>query len=161
MDKGKGKTKCCSNPNGYKDELGLNHAYKTGFAFEGGIEPLLSFPVKDVLWYQGESNSLELARVEDYRDLLHLLIDDYRQKWKQPHMPFYWVQLSYIDTTNYKSQYWPQFRDELRKLLYEVKNSGMSVCSDIGFYNDIHPANKKEVGERLARLALNKMYKKK
>ena len=74
-------------------------------------------------------------------------------------MPFYWVQLSSIDTANYKSQYWPQFRDEQRILLNEVKNGGMAVCSDIGFKNDVHPTNKKTVGERLARWALNKTYK--
>ena len=149
-----------ANKNGFGDELGLNHAYKPGFAYASGVEPTTSFPVKGIIWYQGESNSLELARVNEYNDLLHLMIDDYRAKWKQPKMPFYWVQLSSIDTTNYQSQYWPQFRDEQRKLLAEVKNSGMAVSSDIGLKNDVHPTNKKTVGERLARWALHKTYKK-
>ncbi|RYZ51371.1 MAG: sialate O-acetylesterase, partial [Chitinophagaceae bacterium] len=147
-----------NNPGGYKDDLGLNHAYKPGFAFEAGVKPLLPFPIKGVLWYQGESNSLERERVEEYGDLLQLLIDDYRKAWKKPAMPFYWVQLSSIDTANYKSQYWPQFRDNQRKLLAEVKNSGMAVTSDIGFRNDVHPTNKKAVGERLARWALRQVY---
>lgn len=142
----------------YKDEYGPNHAYKPGMAYDAGIAPILPFAVKGVLWYQGESNSLEADRVKEYRALLHLLIDDYRKKWKQPEMPFYWVQLSSIDTTNYKSHYWPEFRDEQRKLLEEVKNGGMAVCSDIGFRKDVHPTNKKDVGERLARWALNKVY---
>jgi sialate O-acetylesterase len=68
------------------------------------------------------------------------------------------VQLSSIDTANYKSQYWPKFRDEQRKLLSKVKNGGMAVCSDIGFKDNVHPANKRDVGERLARWALNKVY---
>lgn len=147
-----------NNKNGFKDDLGLNHAYKPGFAYECGVKPILPLPVKGVIWYQGESNSLEKERMEEYKDLLHLMIEDYRKKWKQPAMPFYWVQLSSIDTTNYKSQYWPQFRDEQRKLLNEVRNGGMAICSDIGFKNDVHPTNKKEVGERLARWALNKTY---
>ena len=75
-------------------------------------------------------------------------------------MPFYWVQLSSIDTVTYQSQYWPEFRDEQRKLMNEITNDGMAVCSDIGFKNDIHPTNKKDVGERLARWALNKTYHK-
>lgn len=87
-----------------------------------------------------------------------LLINDYRRQWRQPDMPFYWVQLSSIDTTNYQSHYWPQFRDEQRKLLDEVKYGGMAVSSDIGFKNNVHPTNKKAVGERLARWALNKTY---
>jgi sialate O-acetylesterase len=146
------------NPTGLQDDLGLNHAYKPGFAYASGVEPLLPFPIKGILWYQGESNSLEQARVEEYKDLLHLLIMDYRKAWKAPTMPFYWVQLSSIDTMHYKSHYWPQFRDEQRKLLARVKNGGMAVTSDIGFRNDVHPTNKKAVGERLARWALQQVY---
>ncbi len=147
-----------NNPNGFKDELGLNHAYKPGFAFASGIEPLLNLPVKGIIWYQGESNSLELERVNEYKALMHLLIDDYRSRWKQPSMPFYWVQLSSIDTPYYKSQYWPIFRDQQRQLLHEVSNGGMAVCSDIGSGKSVHPTNKKDVGERLARWALKKLY---
>ena len=146
------------NQNGYKDDVGLNHAYKPGFAYETGVQRLLSFPIKGVLWYQGESNSLEKERMEEYKNLLHLLINDYRRRWKNPNMPFYWVQLSSIDTVSYKSKYWPQFRDEQRKLLDEVKNSGMAVSSDIGSKNDVHPTDKKTVGERLARWALQQVY---
>lgn len=147
-----------SNPGGYKDDLGLNHAYKPGFAYECGVEPLIPLPVKGMIWYQGESNSLEKDRVMEYRELMHLLIHNYRKKWKNPKMPFYWVQLSSIDTVSYPSQFWPLFRDEQRELLNEVKNGGMAVCSDIGFKNNVHPTDKKTVAERLARWALNKTY---
>lgn len=154
----RGKQNVGNNPAGYKDDLGLNHAYKPGFAYESGVKPLLPFPIKGVLWYQGESNSLEQERVEEYKDLLHLLINDYRKGWKQPSMPFYWVQLSSIDTAHYQSQFWPQFRDEQRRLLAKIKNGGMAVSSDIGFKNNVHPTNKKAVGERLSRWALKQVY---
>jgi sialate O-acetylesterase len=154
----RGKQNIANSVNGYKDDFGLNHAYKPGFAFQCGIEPILPFPVKGIIWYQGESNSLEETRVNEYKNLLHLMVDDYRKKWKEINMPFYWVQLSSIDTANYKSQYWPKFRNEQRVLLNEIKNGGMAVCSDIGFKNDVHPTNKKDVGERLARWALKKNY---
>lgn len=154
----RGKQNVGNNATGYRDDLGLNHAYKLGFAYECGVKPLLPFPIKGVLWYQGESNSLEKARVEEYKDLLHLLISDYRKGWKQPDMPFYWVQLSSIDTSHYKSQFWPQFRDEQRKLLDDVKSGGMAVSSDWGLQRDVHPTNKKVVGERLARWALCQEY---
>jgi len=62
--------------NAAEDDLGPNHAYKPGFAFEAGIKPLLSLAVKGVIWYQGESNSLEAARVAEYQDLQRLLIAD-------------------------------------------------------------------------------------
>lgn len=163
----RGKQNVGNNPNGYGDDLGLNHAYKPGFAYAAGVAPIIPMPVRGVLWYQGESNSLELSRVEEYRSLLHLMIDDYREKWrsagqtgKQPGMPFYWVQLSSIDTAMYQSRYWPRFRDEQRKLLDEVKNGGMAVCSDIGFKNSVHPTDKKTVGKRLARWALYGTYNK-
>ncbi|WP_148232064.1 sialate O-acetylesterase [Maribacter sp. HTCC2170] len=140
------------------DELGPNHAFKPGFAYSAGIKPLFKLPIKGIIWYQGESNAQEIERVNEYGELQKLLIEDYRQKWKQPEMPFYWVQLSSIDTTHYNSKYWPKFRDEQRELLNEIENGGMAVSSDIGFINDVHPTNKKDVGYRLARWALNKTY---
>lgn len=146
------------NSTGFGDEFGLNHAYKPGFAYECGIEPLLALPVKGVIWYQGESNSLEKERADEYPALQKLLVKNYRSGWKQPDMPFYWVQLSSIDTTNYQSRYWPEFRNNQRILLDEISHGGMAVCSDIGFKNNVHPTDKKTVGERLARWALNQDY---
>lgn len=137
---------------------GPNHGYKPGFAFETGIKPIIDLPIKGIIWYQGESNAQEIERVNEYGALQNLMIKEYRSEWHQPQMPFYWVQLSSIDTAHYKSQLWPQFRDEQRKLLAEVKYGGMAVCSDIGFKNSVHPTDKKTVGERLARWALNKTY---
>ncbi|MES2773031.1 MAG: sialate O-acetylesterase [Bacteroidota bacterium] len=142
------------------DEMGPNHGYKPGFAFVSGIEPILGLPIKGVIWYQGESNAQEIERVNEYAALQKLMINDYRKQWNRPVMPFYWVQLSSIDTASYKSQLWPVFRNEQRKLVAEIQNGGMAVCSDIGSRNNVHPTNKKAVGERLARWALNKTYKK-
>ena len=143
------------------DEHGPNHAYKPGFAFGAGIKPLLQMPVKGILCYQGESNAQEMEKVNEYAALSKLMIEDYRKNWRQPQLPFYFVQLSSIDTAKYRGQLWPQFRNEQRKMLQLIPNSGMAVCSDIGAKDDVHPANKKEVGERLARWALNKTYKQK
>ncbi len=140
------------------DQYGKNHPYKPGFAWAGGIEPILPMPVKGVLCYQGESNAQEMERVEEYGALSRLLVEEYRKRWKQPRLPFYYVQLSSIDTVQYKGQLWPQFRDEQRKMMSSIASSGMAVCSDIGFKNDVHPTNKKTVGERLANWALNKTY---
>lgn len=142
----------------FKDEFGPNHGYKPGFAYAAGIQPISGLPIKGVLLYQGESNAQEIDRVNEYAELQKLLISDYRKQWKQPDLPFYWVQLSSIDTFNYKSQLWPKFRDEQRRLLSMVKHSGMAVCSDIGAVNNVHPKDKKAVGERLARWALFNNY---
>lgn len=140
------------------DENGRNHAYKPGFAYETGIKPLLQMPIRGILCYQGESNAQEIERVNEYAALSKLMVDDYRKKWNQPQLPFYFVQLSSIDTVKYKGHLWPAFRDEQRKMLQGIPYSGMAVCSDIGARDDVHPANKKEVGERLARWALHETY---
>lgn len=141
-----------------RDALGANHPFKPGFVYAAGIQPLFPFPIKGIIWYQGESNAQELARVIEYPSLLNLMVEDYRKGWRQPNLPFYWVQLSSIDTLKYKGHLWPQFRDEQRKMLSMIQDGGMAVCSDIGAKNDVHPTNKKLVGERLARWALNKTY---
>lgn len=141
------------------DALGKNHAFKPGFAFEAGIQPLIRLPITGIICYQGESNAQETDRVIEYVALSKLMINSFRRKWKQPRLPFYFVQLSSIDTLKYKGHLWPQFRNEQRKMMHEIDFSGMAVCSDMGFRNDVHPTNKKDVGERLARWALNKTYR--
>ncbi len=140
------------------DDIGPNHAFKPGFAYEAGILPIIGMPIKGVLFYLGESNAQEIDRVNEFADLQKLMIDDYRKKWNELNMPFYWVQLSSMDTLNYKSQFWPEFRDEQRKLLASISYSGMAVSSDAGFIHNVHPTDKKIIGERLARWALNKTY---
>lgn len=141
------------------DDLGKNHAYKPGFAYNASLASLIHFPIKGYICYQGESNAQELDRVYEYGALTQLMVNDFREKWKEPKLPYYFVQLSSKDTVKYKSEYWPQFRDQQRILLENLPYSGMAVSSDLGFKNDVHPTNKKEVGERLAKWALFKTYK--
>lgn len=143
----------------FKDDLGKNHSYKPGFAYNAGLASLINFPIKGIICYQGESNAQELDRVLEYGALTNLMVNDFRKKWKEPHLPYYYVQLSSKDTLKYKSEFWPQFRDQQRLIMDLVSNTGMAVSSDLGFKNDVHPTNKKEVGIRLANWALNKTYK--
>jgi len=154
----RGKQNVSARQNIPTDTNGKNHAYKPGFAFTAGIATLVNIPIKGIICYQGESNAQEIERVNEYQKLCALMVSDYRKKWKQPLLPFYYVQLSSIDTAKYKSALWPQFRDEQRKMMNIISNSGMAVCSDIGAKDDVHPTNKKDVGERLAKWALNKTY---
>ena len=150
----RGQQNIAGNPHVPQDGQGPNHGYKPGFAYEAGVKTLMAMPIRGIIWYQGESNAQEQPRVDEYNALMKTMIADYRKNWHQPNLPFYWVQLSSIDTAHYPSQYWPAFRDQQRLLLNEVPYGGMAVCSDLGFKNDVHPTNKKEVGERLARWAL-------
>lgn len=142
----------------HQDDRGPNHAFKPGFAFESGIASLLPFGIKGIIWYQGESNAQEVERVAEYGRLMELMVSDYRRRWKRM-LPFYYVQLSSIETVRYKRHLWPEFRNVQRIAMDLIAESGMAVSSDIGSRHDVHPRNKRDVGERLARWALNKTYK--
>lgn len=135
------------------DGMGPNHAFKPGFAYASGVVPLSKYPVKGVLVYQGESNAEETARVLEYGDLFILMVEGYRKLWGDPRLPFYWVQLSSIERPH-----WPLFRDVQRRMLDEIPHAGMAVSSDVGMRNDVHPTDKRTVGERLARWALAETY---
>ena len=126
------------------------HPYEPCYLYESGILPLDRFPVKGVIWYQGESNAPDY---ETHEKLFHLLVDSWRKNWENSELPFYYVQLSSMDRPS-----WPWFRDSQRRLLKEIPYTGMAVSSDQGDSLDVHPKNKKPVGERLARQALNRTY---
>ncbi len=127
-----------------------NDLYLPCYLFESGIAPLDAFPIKGVLWYQGESNA---HNKEAHDRLFTLLVDSWRQNWQNLGMPIYFAQLSSLNRPS-----WPWFRDSQRILQSEIRNTGMVVTSDLGDSLDVHPRFKREVGERLARLALNERY---
>lgn len=133
------------------DKIKQRHPYEPTYNYEAGIATLTDFPIKGVLWYQGESNA---QNVEQYEHSFPVLVNSWRKKWGY-NFPFYFVQLSSIDRPS-----WPYFRDAQRKLQQSVPNTGMAVSSDLGDSLDVHPTKKKEVGERLAVLALKETYRK-
>jgi sialate O-acetylesterase len=144
------------------DDAGPNHPFKPGFLWDAGVARLTPFPVRGVIWYQGESNSLSPGRVRQHERLFPLLVADWRKQWGIGEFPFLYCQLSSIGTEKgYKAQHWPEFRDGQRRMLAVVPNSGMAVTSDLGHPSDVHPRDKKEVGRRLALWALAKTYGKK
>jgi len=142
-----------------KDESGPNHPFKPGFLWDAGIARLRPFPIRGIIWYQGESNSLDLRRVRQHDRLFPRLVADWREQWGIGEFPFLYCQLSSIGTEKgYKSQHWPEFRDSQRLMLAEIPNAGMAVTSDLGHPTDVHPRNKKDVGHRLALWALARTY---
>lgn len=126
------------------------HPYEPCYLYESGIRPLEQFPIKGIIWYQGESNA---HNREAHEKLFKLLVESWRKNWGDAHLPFYFVQLSSIDRPS-----WTWFRDSQRHLMEEIPHTGMAVCSDRGDSLDVHPKMKKELGERLAAWALNKTY---
>ena len=126
------------------------HPYEPSYLFESGVLQLECFPIKGVIWYQGESNA---HNVELHENLFQLLIKSWRTHWNQPELPFYFVQLSGINRPS-----WPHFRDSQRRLAESIPFTGMAVSSDVGDSLDVHPKNKRPVGERLAKVALHNTY---
>lgn len=100
-----------------------------------------------------------MARAQQHERLFPLLVEDWRNLWQQSNLPVYFCQLSSIGTEKgYMSQDWPWFRDSQRRLAERLPNVGMAVTSDVGNPTDVHPTNKRVVGERLAREALVRSY---
>ncbi len=118
------------------------------------INPFTSLAIRGVIWYQGEANA---ARAIQYRHLFPALINDWRQKWNQPNLPFYFVQLANYERGEGDASSWPLLRDAQLNTS-KLPNTGMAVTIDIGNAIDIHPKNKQDVGKRLALIALAKTY---
>lgn len=134
--------------------LGLPLNSPNGFSamYECMLSPVMPYGIKGVIWYQGESN---VKNYHEYANLFSGMIEDWRSAWSSD-LPFYFVQIApYTYDKNLSSQ---GLRDAQRKTLDRVKNTGMAVLLDIGEEMDIHPENKKDVGERLALHALKNQY---
>ncbi|MCQ2388213.1 MAG: sialate O-acetylesterase [Kiritimatiellae bacterium] len=121
------------------------------------IAPIVSFPVKGAIWYQGCSNGGE---DESYLVKLAQLADGWRRAWGEE-LPFYWVQLaSFTGATSDPAggNGYARIRDAMRRALDKIPHGGMAVTIDVGNASDIHPKAKIFVGERLALWALAKDY---
>ncbi|WP_314236036.1 GDSL-type esterase/lipase family protein [Capnocytophaga sputigena] len=129
------------------------HPYEPAYLFEAGILPLAKYPIKGVIWYQGESNA---HNKDTHSKLFPLLVKSWRNEFGYSHLPFYYVQLSSINRPS-----WGWFRESQRRLMKVVPHSGMAVSYDYGHPTDVHPKNKQPIGERLAQWALGDTYGKK
>ncbi len=124
--------------------------------YNGMINPIASFAIMGVIWYQGESNS---GRAHQYREIFPVLIRDWRKQWRQENMPFLFVQLAnFMAPANEPSESgWAELR-EAQAMALALPATGMAVAIDIGEADDIHPLNKQDVGKRLALSALKVAY---
>ena len=119
------------------------------------INPLIPYTIKGAIWYQGEANA---SRAYQYRDLLPLMINDWRSRWGY-RFPFYIVQLAnFMARHDHPTESaWAELR-EAQALTTNLDNTGVSCTIDIGMEKDIHPSNKQDVGHRLALIARAKTY---
>ena len=128
------------------------------YLFNGMIRPLLPYSIRGAIWYQGETNS---PRAYQYRTAFPLMITDWRQQWQQGDFPFYFCQLAnhMAKKSQPEESSWAELREAQSSAL-KLPNTGQAVLIDIGESGDVHPLNKKDAGERLARIALARDYQK-
>ncbi len=128
----------------------------SSYLFNGMINPIVPYAIKGAIWYQGESNA---GRSYQYRTAFPLMITDWRTKWDQGDFPFYFCQLAnfQVKTPAPGDSGWAELR-EAQSLTLKLPNTGQAVLIDVGESGDIHPRNKKDVGQRLALIALAKDY---
>ncbi|HWU71242.1 MAG TPA: sialate O-acetylesterase [Pseudoxanthomonas sp.] len=127
-----------------------------GTLFNGMVKPLAGYGMRGALWYQGESNTGDAAA---YRGLLRAYRDDLRAHFGKD-LPLFVVQLANFGPapTQPTESGWAELREVQREVVGEDPRSGLAVAIDIGDRYDIHPANKQELGARLARAARKVVY---
>lgn len=144
----------------------VSSTYPSGWhcLYNGMIHPLIRYGIKGAIWYQGESNGGE---GDSYFHKKQALIGGWRKAWNQGDFPFYFVQLANFQNPNDNPDGgdigWAKTRQGQTRSL-AIPSTGMAVAidlADVGNPGDIHPKNKKDVGERLALWALAKDYGKK
>ena len=144
----------------FADELNLSHfetkdkgkrktRHTPGLLYNGMIHPLVGYTVKGFLWYQGCSNAYNPKL---YVSLQPAFVKMLREKWGDDDLPFYFAQIAPYKT-NKPEMMWAQ-----ALTVDLIPHCGMASTHDVGEYNCIHPAKKKEVGDRLANLALSNDY---
>ncbi|MHC5067558.1 MAG: sialate O-acetylesterase [Planctomycetota bacterium] len=128
--------------------------------YNARISPLTPMALSGVIWYQGESNTAVADNARLYHQRFSAMIEGWRAAFGRPDLPFYFVQLAgarSAETKPDEQSTWAIVRDQQRRTL-ALADTGMALALDIGQSEDIHPRNKRELGERLALWARHHHY---
>ena len=132
-----------------KYEERLRNRRSVGSAlYNGMIHPIRNYKVKAAIWYQGESNS---GRPAEYSTLMTALINNWRELWNMPQMPFLLMQLpNYMEKFEQPTDSgWARIREAQLQTFKTIPNTALAVTYDVGEWNDIHPLDKKTMAKRL------------
>lgn len=130
-----------------------------GSLWNAMMAPLVDFPLRGFIWYQGCTN---VGHHDWYAACFQAMIEDWREQFGNPEMPFYFVQLAnYLQPSDLQPDSWWALLRESQADALCLKNTGMAVNIDLGDAKDIHPKTKRELGRRLAAVALHNTYGKK
>ncbi len=124
--------------------------------FNAMVAPYVGYALKGVCWYQGESNTHNASQ---YGKLLSAFVNDWRAQWQLADLPFIVVQLPKYLSVNYlpEESNWATLRQAQLDVL-NLENTGIVVTLDLGEWNDVHPVQKRPVGERVALVARHLAY---
>ncbi len=141
----------------FKDREPQPPFWKPTELYNGMIAPLIPYGINGAIWYQGESNA---GRAYQYRSLMADLIKNWRRDWGQGDFTFLQVQLAPWDRNKKRSiaeitkepgdSDWAELREAQVHVAKVLPKAGIAVITDVGDKDDIHPAKKKPVGQRLA-----------
>lgn len=127
--------------------------------FNGMVNGLMPYGLRGMLWYQGERNG-SIRRAHYYGPLAQALVKSRRAEFQNPDLAFYYVELANFkapQTGPVEEEGWGLIREQQAAVL-ELPLTGAATAVDVGDANDIHPTDKKTVGNRLAAMALNDLY---
>ncbi len=133
----------------------LTSPNRPGLLYNGMIAPITRFPIRGIIWYQGEAN---VERGAQYATLFPTLIKDWRKNFGLGEIPFYFVQLAPYRYNQKSAESLAEIWDAQLNTLKSVPNTRMVVTTDIGNLLELNPKNKQEVGRRLALAALADVY---
>lgn len=121
-------------------------SWAPAWLYNAMVAPAINYPIKGVIWYQGETNS-NVERAAMYQRIFPAIINDWRKQWQEGNFPFLFVQIAPF--TSVPQEDWAVIREAQRRTL-SVANTAMAVTVDIGNPTNVHPADKQDVGHRLA-----------
>ena len=138
---------------------GWQSSFRPNGLYETMVCPVAPYTIRGFLFYQGEE---DIQRYECYSDLMQLLVKQWRTDWGDFNLPFLFVQLAMFSEDGMPEDgVWAYQRQQQLIASKMIQNASMVCIADTGEYNNIHPADKKTPGERLAKLALEMVYRKK
>ena len=132
-----------------------------GAMFECMIKRIAPFNIRGVIFYQGETDCEDHANI--YGPVFESMIEEWREVFVNPEMPFIFCQLPMFITKerkfmDYDDMTWPTLREQQQMVAKKVKNVYMTVLADCGEFNNIHPSDKKTPGQRMGAMALKFVY---
>lgn len=131
--------------------------HRPGHLYNAMYSPIAHSSLRGVIWYQGESNARTLQDIQRYDNAMTALIRQYRQQSGNANLPVFWVNLAGFEPSKKHSDTWPALRDVQTKLTH-IPYTGQALALDVGAKKNVHPRDKKTVGERLSRCARRVAY---